>query len=111
MIAQGLNPSPFEDFNPYPPGFEGFFIGVMIFSLVNLVFIIWAVIDAAIKPDSAWRDADQSKIVWILVAIFVPIAGSLIYLLVIRPKVKAAMLNPPTPPPMGLPSSGMPPPP
>ena len=93
MLAQEFSPSPF-------PAFFGVFF---LFWLANLALIVWAVIDAATKPDSAWRAADQSKVVWILVAIFLPIAGPLAYLIAIRPKVRAAAAN--------LPPPGMPPPP
>ena len=77
------------------------FVFFFLFWLASLGLLIWAVIDAATKPDSAWAAADQSKIVWILVALFVPIAGALAYLIAIRPKVKAAQTQ--------LPPSGIPP--
>jgi hypothetical protein len=48
----------------------------------------WAAIDAALVPDSAWREADQSKIVWVLIAVFLPIVGALAYLLAMRPKLR-----------------------
>ncbi|MEX2458272.1 MAG: PLD nuclease N-terminal domain-containing protein [Actinomycetota bacterium] len=77
------------------------FVFFFLFWLASMALLIWAVIDAATKPDSAWQAADQSKIVWILVALFVPIAGALAYLIAIRPKVRAAgaQLPPPGIPP------------
>lgn len=66
--------------------------GFAVFFLLWLVIVsltAWAVIDAALVPDSAWQRIDQNKVIWILVAAFIPIAGPLAYLLAIRPKVRA----------------------
>jgi phospholipase D-like protein len=83
----------------------GLFIVFFVFWLANLGLVIWAVVDAAMKPESAWRAADQNKVVWIIVPWIVPVIGALVYLIAIRPKVRAAQANaaPWTPPPPGFP--------
>jgi hypothetical protein len=35
--------------------------------LVPLAFVLWAVIDAASRPDWAWQQASQNKTVWVVV--------------------------------------------
>lgn len=64
----------------------------LLFLLVMLgpfvVLPIWGIMDAAFRSDSEWQAADQNKIVWILVQIFLNVVGALAYFLVIRPKLK-----------------------
>lgn len=55
--------------------------------LVIPVLFLWALIDALRHPDSAWSEIDQNKIVWILVVIFLPLLGSILYLSMIRGKL------------------------
>jgi heme/copper-type cytochrome/quinol oxidase subunit 2 len=60
--------------------------------LILLIFIgipFWGVIDAAARPDHEWTEAGQSKIVWVLVQVFLGILGAAAYFLAIRPKLKA----------------------
>ncbi len=54
------------------------------------VFPIWGIIDAALRPDDVWARANQSKVVWILVQIFLWTLGALIYFIAIRPKLTSA---------------------
>jgi hypothetical protein len=58
--------------------------------LFLIVVPVWGIIDAAMRPDSAWAAAGQNKVVWVLVQIFLGILGSAVYFLAIRPKLKAA---------------------
>jgi hypothetical protein len=65
--------------------------------LIVLAFIalpIWALIDAASRPDAVWTAADQSKTMWIVLLVIgilivfpVGIIVALIYLLSIRQKL------------------------
>ena len=72
--------------------------GILIFLVVaSLVVALWALIDAAIRPEAAFKAAGQSKVLWIILPIvgiflFAFIGGILgiVYLASIRPKVKAA---------------------
>ena len=63
---------------------------IFVFVLIITGLPIWGIIDAAIRPDTAWRAAQQSKVVWVLVQIVLWTLGAIIYLLVIRPKLKRA---------------------
>lgn len=65
-------------------------IGLVIMGLVigALVLWLWMLIEAVRIPDSVWRAADQSKIVYVLLIIFLGLVGTLIYMLTARPALK-----------------------
>ena len=76
-------------------GEQGFII--VLVALGSLVLAVWALIDAAVRPESAFRAAGQSKVLWIVLPIvgiflFTFVGGVLgiVYLAAIRPKVKLA---------------------
>jgi hypothetical protein len=58
--------------------------------LVSVVLPIWALVDAAVRPDTAYRTIGQNKVLWILLSLFTWVVGPLAYLLAIRPKLRAA---------------------
>ena len=62
---------------------------IILFVLALLLLPVWGVIDAATRPDRVWHAADQNKIVWVLVILFLPIAGSIAYFAVIRLRLKS----------------------
>jgi hypothetical protein len=70
------------------PVIPEFLVLLLLLGLVGLPIL--AVIDAAVRPASAWRAAGESKVVWILLSWFLGVIGACIYLLVIRPRVAAA---------------------
>ena len=55
-----------------------------------MAMTVWAVLDAALRPDSLWTAIDQNKIVWIAVALFLPVVGPIAYLVAMRPRLVAA---------------------
>lgn len=66
--------------------------------LVLIALPIWAFVDAAIRPEPAWRKAGASKVLWLLlIGLGTFVCGlpgvvlAVVYLATIRPKVKAAM--------------------
>jgi heme/copper-type cytochrome/quinol oxidase subunit 2 len=68
-----------------PGGFELF---ILLFILLFVALPIAGVIDAALTPDSVWADANQNKIVWIIVQIFLGLFGAIAYFVAVRPKLK-----------------------
>jgi hypothetical protein len=63
--------------------------------VVFLVVPLWAIIDAATRPTPAWQAAGQSKPLWLsLIIVTTLLTGliglilSIVYLIVIRPKVR-----------------------
>jgi hypothetical protein len=67
--------------------------------IVSVGVVLWGLIDAAVRPDPAWAAAGQNKTVWVVlqvVGLFFCAIGlilSLVYLLAIRPRVRAAQLG------------------
>ncbi len=55
---------------------------------VGIAILAVALWDAGRRPESAWRAINKSQILWMIFSITLP--GALIYLLWIRPKVRAA---------------------
>ena len=49
----------------------------------------WGMLDAAYHRDSVWREADQNKVVWVLVQ-FIPLAGTVAYFILVHPTVLEA---------------------
>jgi len=64
------------------------FLLIALAGLAGFVFWVWSLVDAIQRPDADWEQAGQSKLVWILVLIFVGFIGSIIYLLVARPPLE-----------------------
>jgi hypothetical protein len=72
--------------------------GLFIVLLVTLVLPMWAVVDAALRPSSAFKSAGSSKSLWITLIVvfwfFTGIIGMVLsigYLVSIRRRVKAEM--------------------
>ena len=62
---------------------------VLLVALLGVFLPIWGILDAATRPDNAWIAADQSKMVWVVVQLFLWTIGTIAYLIVVRPKLKA----------------------
>lgn len=55
---------------------------IALFSLLTFVFWLWMLIDAIQKPSLS----SNERLIWILVIIFLPCIGSLIYFFVAKSK-------------------------
>ncbi len=64
------------------------FVGV--FVLIGLGLWIWALADALPRRDEQWEQAGQSKLIWILLLIFLGAVGAIIYFLAARPGLERA---------------------
>jgi hypothetical protein len=54
-----------------------------------LPVMAWGMLDAAYHRDSVWREADQNKVVWVLVQ-FIPLVGTMAYYILVHPTVLEA---------------------
>ncbi len=70
---------------------------ILVLGLVIFAIPLWAVIDAAVRPQTAWQAAGQSKVLWLILVIatwlltgILGLVLAIVYLTVIRPKVAAA---------------------
>jgi hypothetical protein len=71
-----------------------------VIALVSLVIAVWALVDASIRPGTAFKAAGQNKALWIILPIvgiflFSFVGGILgaVYLSAIRPKVRQSQLG------------------
>jgi Phospholipase_D-nuclease N-terminal len=63
---------------------EVVFAGFFVFFIVNLVLVIWALVDAIRVPDDSMYRAGN-KLIWILVILLAGFVGAIIYFFVGRP--------------------------
>ena len=69
-------------------------------ALAVIGFVVWAVIDAARYTGDQWRQAGQSKALWLTIIIGIAVigcggfswTGALLYLLVARPALRRTRL-------------------
>jgi hypothetical protein len=101
-------------------GVDGLIILFLLLVPLSLGLALWALIDAATRPDDAFKRAGQNKVVWIILPIvglvllgFVGGIIGIVYLAAIRPKVREQQALPgqhyATPPPYPAPSPPAPP--
>ena len=62
---------------------------IVLVLLLGFVIPLWGIIDAAVRPDSQWAAASQSKVAWILLQVFLGVIGTGAYVLAVRPKLVA----------------------
>jgi len=75
------------------PGLIGFFellfvLPFMLLSLAGTLFWLWMLIDCLMNESSQGND----KLIWVLVILFIPVIGSLIYFFLQRPKRREGRL-------------------
>jgi len=69
---------------------------LLVILLAVPAFSIWALVDVLVRPDAAWEQSGQTKVVWAaVVALTIPLCLvgtviALVYLIAIRPQVAAA---------------------
>jgi uncharacterized membrane protein YbhN (UPF0104 family) len=70
--------------------------GYGILWLAVAVFTVWALIDSQTRPEAAWRQAGQSKQLWLVLFIvglifcLVGLVADIVYVATVRPKLDAA---------------------
>ena len=67
--------------DPAPLFFVGFFLFLMLLSLLSLVFWLWALISAIQNPALD----DNTRIIWVLIIVLTGVIGAIIYLIVGQP--------------------------
>ena len=74
---------------------------IVVVGMVTLGLPIWALVDAASRPDTAWTATGQSKVLWVALLVVLTILCwvgwivALAYLLAVRPKLVAAQAGGP----------------
>jgi hypothetical protein len=79
------------------PAEFGVVVVVVVLAIAPLALGVWAIVDAASKPEAAWVATGKNRVTWIvLIAVFTffcPLVGlvlSIVYLASIRPQLNAA---------------------
>lgn len=69
---------------------------VVLLALVPLVMLplfiwwLWCLIQALRIPDSAWAAADQNKLLYVVLMIFLGVIGTIAYAAVARPALRSS---------------------
>lgn len=66
---------------------------LVVFVLIPLplfVWWLWCLIQALKVPDSAWAAADQNKLLYVVLMIFLGVIGTIAYAVVARPALRRA---------------------
>lgn len=62
-------------------------MGLML--MVPVVLILVALYDLLDYPDPVWKRAGLDKIMWLLIAVIIPVLGPMAYLIKARPRLRA----------------------
>jgi hypothetical protein len=77
---------------------------VLVPGVFGVIFIVWLVavvwwlivlIGALRLPDEAWVDAGQSKMLWVLLMVFLGVIGTILYVVIVRPALANTSPKPP----------------
>ena len=64
-------------------------LGLLI--LAGLVLLVMALVDLVRRPSEQWAESGHNQLVWALIVVFVGFVGPLLYLLIARPVLEAAI--------------------
>lgn len=67
---------------------ESLFVVFLSFFIVNLILVVWALIDTIKVPDDSMFKAGN-KLIWVIVIVFTGFIGAILYLAVGRPRLAA----------------------
>ena len=54
---------------------------------------VWAIANIAHYSGTEWDASGQSAVLWIVIVIFLPVLGLILYLTVARPRLKSSVLR------------------
>ena len=63
---------------------------LLLLGFIPFVWWVWCLIQAMRVPDSDWVAADQNKLIYILLMIFLGVVGTIVYAVVARPALRRA---------------------
>ncbi|RJS45943.1 PLDc N-terminal domain-containing protein [Nocardioides cavernaquae] len=71
--------------------FSGAAVFVLVLLVLMLAFFVWWVlmlIDALKVSDATWSAAGESKILYVLLMVFLGVIGTILYVVIARPKLR-----------------------
>lgn len=63
---------------------------VPVLMLPLFIWWLWCLIQALRVPDTAWAAADQNKLVYVVLMVFLGLIGTIAYAVVARPALRSA---------------------
>lgn len=69
-----------------------FLVVFLVFAVVGLALFVWwllVLIEAVRIPSTTWKAAGQEQLIHILLMVFLGIIGTIVYVVVARPKLRA----------------------
>ena len=65
--------------------------GILVIGVFLAATVLWiyTLVDSLQIPDHTWHAAGQNKLLWILLIVFLGFLGSILYMLIPRPSLKA----------------------
>jgi hypothetical protein len=67
-----------------------FLVVVVLIPLPLFIWWLWCLIQALKIPDTDWAAADQNKLVYVLLMVFLGVIGTIAYAVVARPALRNA---------------------
>ncbi len=62
---------------------------VVLFGLVGLALMVWALVQILTTDESTWKAAGMLQLVWVAVVLVLPILGSILFIAIARPRLIA----------------------
>lgn len=75
---------------------QPFHLLILLLILIPLALWVWSLIAEISRPDWQWQAAGHSKILYVLLTIFLGLLGSLLYALIARPGLQRVAQQVPT---------------
>jgi hypothetical protein len=72
--------------------FSGAAVFVLVFFVLMLAVFVWwllMLVDALKMSDSTWAVAGESKLLYVLLMVFLGVIGTILYVAIARPKLRA----------------------
>ena len=69
----------------------GIGVVVALMMLAGVVLFVVALVDLVRRPADEWASSSQNQLVWALIVVFVGFFGPLLYLVIARPALNAAV--------------------
>lgn len=69
---------------------------LLVFACVALAVFVWwllMLIDALRTPSSVWESAEQNQLLYVLLMALVGVVGTIVYVAVARPRLRAVDVN------------------
>ncbi len=67
----------------------GVFSIVLLFGLVGLGLMVWALVQILTTEGTTWEAAGMLQLVWLAVVLVLPIVGSILFFAIARPRLTA----------------------